>query len=96
MNEPKSDDTSDIEVKFKPNAGQKTKAIASQLQEVFNGPLFEKMVRNAVEDMVIEGKLAYDIDTDELNLPEDIVKRWSVGMEKDVWSKKMGSSSTEQ
>jgi len=94
MNEPKSDDTDDIKVKFKPNAGQKTKAVASQLQEIFNGPLFAKMVRNAVEEMIIEGKLAYDADTDELDLPEDIVKRWSVRMEKDVWSMEKGSFPT--
>jgi hypothetical protein len=46
------------------------------------------MVRDAVEDMIFEGKLAYDLETDEFDVPEDIVKNWAARMEKEVWSKK--------
>ena len=59
-----------------------------QLNELFNGPLFEKMVMKAVEDMILEGKLAYDMERDELGVPEDIVKDWARRMEEEVWSKK--------
>jgi len=58
------------------------------LAELFKGPLFAKLVREAVEEMMLEGKLAYDLETDEFDVPEDIVKRWAAGMERGVWSKK--------
>jgi hypothetical protein len=38
--------------------------------------------------MILEGKLAYDMDKDELGVPEDLVKDWAAKMEKEVWSKK--------
>jgi hypothetical protein len=77
-----------IEVRIAPNADEATKAKVMQLADLFQGPLFAKMVRDAVEDMIIEGKLAYDLETDEFDVPEDIVMNWAVKMEKEVWSKK--------
>ena len=76
-----------IEIKTRPDADMKTRAVASQLSELFNGPLFEKMVMNAVEEMILEGKLEYDMENDELGVPEDIVKAWAKKMEETVWSK---------
>ncbi|MBN1539621.1 MAG: hypothetical protein JW939_05705, partial [Candidatus Thermoplasmatota archaeon] len=64
-----------------------TREKARMLAELFRGPLFEKMVRDAVEEMILEGKLAYDLENDVFDIPEDIVKRWAAGMEANVWSK---------
>jgi len=77
-----------IEVRISPDADERTREKANMLAELFQGPLFAKLVREAVEEMILEGKLTYDIETDEIDVPEDIVKRWSAKMEKDVWSKK--------
>jgi hypothetical protein len=97
MTKQKEDDSEEIEVRFKPGADEKTRIVASQLQELFNGPLFAKMVRNAVEEMILEGKLTYDPETDQLDVPEDIVKKWSARMEREVWSnEKKSSSSTDK
>jgi hypothetical protein len=95
---PKEDEESGkVEVRYKPDAPEKTKMVASTLEEVFNGPLFERMVRNAVEEMILEGKLTYDMEKDTIDIPEDIVKRWAAKMEREVWSKnKKDSSSTEK
>ena len=81
--------TSDgIEIRVSPDADERTRERASMLAELFQGPLFAKLVREAVEEMILEGKLAYDLETDEFDVPEDIVKRWAARMEKDVWSRK--------
>ena len=76
-----------IEVRIAPDADEATKEKVMQLADLFQGPLFAKMVRDAVEDMIFEGKLAYDLETDEFDVPEDIVKNWAARMEKEVWSK---------
>ncbi len=85
-------ETEKIEVKYKPGSSDKTRTVALKLQEIFNGPVFEKMVRNAVEEMILEGKLTYDPETDTIDVPEDIVKAWSAVQEKRIWSKKKDSS----
>ena len=85
-------ETEKIDVKYKPGSSDKTRTVALKLQEIFNGPVFEKMVRNAVEEMILEGKLTYDQETDTIDVPEDIVKAWSAVQEKRIWSKKKGSS----
>jgi len=77
-----------IEVRIAPDADAATKEKVMQLADLFQGPLFAKMVRDAVEDMIFEGKLAYDLETDEFDVPEDIVKNWAAKMEKEVWSGK--------
>ena len=77
-----------IQVKISPNADEGTKQEVLKIADLFEGPLFAKMVRDAVEEMILEGKLAYDLDTDEFDVPEDIVKEWASRMEKEVWSKK--------
>ena len=53
----KKDEHEKIEVIYKENADQRTKTVAAQIQDVFNGPIFAKLVRDAVEEMVLEGKL---------------------------------------
>jgi len=78
----------EIEVRVKDSSNPKAKAVASQLNELFNGPLFERMVMNAVEEMILEGKLEYDMEKDELGVPEDLAKDWARRMEEKVWSKK--------
>lgn len=88
----KKDGSEDIEVIYREDADQRTKTVAAQIQDVFNGPIFAKLVRDAVEEMVLEGKLTYDIDTDEIDIPEDIVRRWAAKMENEVWSKKKVST----
>jgi hypothetical protein len=77
----------DIEVHFSPDADETTRKQVMQVVDLFQGPLFAKLVREAVEDMIIEGKLAYDLETDEFDVPEDIVRRWAANMEKEVWGK---------
>ena len=78
----------EIEVHMKPGANKRTRTVAAELQALLEGPLFEKLVREAVEEMFIEGKLTYDIDSEEINDPETIIKRWAVKREKEAWSVK--------
>jgi hypothetical protein len=77
-----------IEVHIAPDATNETREKVKQLASLFEGPLFAKMVRNAVEEMIFEGKLAYDLGTDSFDVPEDIVKNWAAKMEREVWSRK--------
>ncbi len=77
-----------IEVHFSPDADETTKQQVMKVVDLFQGPLFAKLVREAVEDMIFEGKLAYDLETDEFDVPEDIVKRWAARMEKEDWGNK--------
>ncbi len=77
-----------VEIRIAPGADDGTKAKVQQLASIFEGPLFAKLVRDAVEEMILEGKLTYDLQTDEFDIPEDIVKRWASDKEKNVWSKK--------
>jgi hypothetical protein len=87
MTSNEKDAKSDIEIRIAPDADETTKARINQLAGLFEGPLFAKLVRDAVEEMIYEGKLTYDLETDELDVPEDIVKRWAAKMEEEVWSK---------
>jgi hypothetical protein len=88
MTKKKKQEASGIEVHIAPGADEKTRQQVDQLVSLFEGPLFAKMVRDAVEEMIIEGKLTYDLETDEFDVPEDLVRRWAAKMEKEVWSKK--------
>ncbi len=94
MSHKEDEESGKIEVRYKLDASEKTKTVASTLEEVFNGPLFARMVRNAVEEMILEGKLTYDLETDTIDIPEDIVKRWASRMEREVWSEKKKDSSS--
>lgn len=76
-----------IEVRVSEKADRETREKAWMVAELFKGPLFAKMVRDAVEEMILEGKLAYDLENDVFDVPEDIVKRWAASMENRVWSK---------
>jgi len=78
----------DIKVHFSPDADETTKKQVMKVVDLLQGPLFAKLVREAVEDMIIEGKLAYDLETDEFDVPEDIVRRWAARMEMEVWGKR--------
>ncbi|MBN1390143.1 MAG: hypothetical protein JXA22_05825 [Candidatus Thermoplasmatota archaeon] len=87
MTEGQDDHKERIEVRIPPGADERTRDRAMMLAEMFKGPLFAKMVRQAVEDMVMDGKLAYDLEMDIFDVPEDIVKRWAARMETDLWWK---------
>jgi len=78
-----------IEVRTPEDAPEKVKRVASDLQTLFDGPVFARLVRDAVAEMVYEGKLGYDMDEDTFDIPEDIVKRWAAKMEKRYWSRRI-------
>jgi len=88
MPEKGKDGSEGIEIRVSPDADEETKKKVMMLAELFDGPLFAKMVRNAVEEMILEGKLAYDLETDEFDVPEDIVKRWAARMDREKWSRR--------
>ena len=88
MAKKKKKEHEDIEIRIAPGADEQTRQKVQFLAELFQGPLFARMVREAVEDMIIEGKLAYDLESDEFDVPEDIVKKWAARMEKEVWSRR--------
>jgi hypothetical protein len=72
-----------VEVRTGPKADERTRDLAEQLVSIFNGPLFEKAVRQAVEEMVMEGKLTYDLDNDTVDTPLAVVKRKALEMERE-------------
>jgi siroheme synthase (precorrin-2 oxidase/ferrochelatase) len=92
---PSSDkDKVHIEVHTSDKAPIRAKRVASNLESLFNGPMFAKLVRNAVEEMILEGKLEYDMTYDTLDLPDEIAKRWAARMEKRYWSRRKRSNTT--
>ena len=76
----------DISIRTSPDADDNTKDLANRLLSIFSGPSFADAVRQAVEDMILEGKLAYDYDNDTFDVPIDIVKNWAAEREKENWS----------
>lgn len=77
--------TSGIEVHTPEDAPERTRKLGSELQALFEGETFARLVREAVEEMIHEGKLAYDMENDTFDVPEDIVKEWAKKMEKRGW-----------
>ncbi|MGA1821903.1 MAG: hypothetical protein ACMUIG_05195 [Thermoplasmatota archaeon] len=77
-----------VSIRTSPDADDNTKDLANRLLSIFNGPSFADAVRQAVEDMILEGKLAYDYDHDTFDVPLDIVKNWALEREKENWSGK--------
>ncbi len=80
-----------IEVRTSDKAPIRAKKVASDLEVLFNGELFAKLVRNAVEEMILEGKLEYDMSNDTLDLPDEVVKRWAARMDGRYWSRRKRS-----
>jgi hypothetical protein len=78
----------EIEVHIPNDASQKVKRTADWLESYFNGPMFKKKILETVADMILEGKLEYDMDNDTFDIPEDRVKKWAAMMEKRYWSRK--------
>lgn len=76
----------DVRIKTSPDADENTKDLANRLLSIFNGPQFAVVVRQAVEDMILEGKLAYDYDRDTFDVPLDVVKQWAASRESENWS----------
>ena len=89
----KKDGKEKVQIRIKPGSDRRTRIAAAQLDEIFNGPLFARMVREAVEEMILEGKLTYDMDNDSIDIPEDIVKKWCAEMERKGWKRKKKPSS---
>ena len=83
MNEKKKKE--DVEVRYSSEADDDTKDLARRMASIFNGPLFASAVRQAVEEMVMEGKLTYDPEEKTVDLPIDVVKRWALKREKEGW-----------
>ncbi len=74
-----SDDKKErIEVKVKKGANDRTVQMADQMNTLLNSPIFAEMVRKAVEEMCIEGKLVYDLDKDAFMESEDQVKEFAL------------------
>ncbi len=63
-----------IEVRVKKGANDRTTQMADQMNTLLNSPIFAEMVRKAVEEMCLEGRLVYDMDRDEFMESEDQVK----------------------
>jgi hypothetical protein len=82
---------SHIEVHTSDKASLKARQVASGLESLFNGPMFALLVRNAVEEMILEGKLEYDIANDTIDIPVEVTKRWAVRMESRYWSRRKRS-----
>jgi len=78
----------EIEVHISEDAPRKVKRTADWLESFFNGPMFKKKVLETVAEMIIEGKLEYDMDNDTFDIPEDRVKKWAARMERRYWSRK--------
>lgn len=74
-----------IEVRYSDNADENTKDLANRLSSIFSGPLFASAVRQAVEEIVMEGKLTYDPDEKTVDLPLDVIKKWALKREKEGW-----------
>jgi siroheme synthase (precorrin-2 oxidase/ferrochelatase) len=87
-------DISHIEVHTSKKAPFRAQQVAISLESLFNGPMFAKLVRNAVEEMLLEGKLEYDIQNDTFDVPEEIAKRWGQKMERRYWSRRRPSKAT--
>lgn len=64
----------DIKVKVKKGASDRTVKMADQMNALLNSPVFAEMVRKAVEEMCLEGKLVYDIDSDSFMEGEDLAR----------------------
>jgi hypothetical protein len=64
----------DIEVRVKQGASDKTVRMADKMNALLNSPIFAEMVRKAVEEMCLEGRLVYDLDRDEFLESEDLAR----------------------
>ncbi|MEA3558213.1 MAG: hypothetical protein U9R75_03070 [Candidatus Thermoplasmatota archaeon] len=72
-----------INVHFSDSVDDKKKAAIGNVMDIFQGPLFEQMVRDTVSEFCMEAKLIFDPETDEFYELEDhlklIAKRLSDG-----------------
>ena len=68
----------DIEVRVKKGANDRTVKMADQMNTLLNSPIFAEMVRKAVEEMCLEGRLVYDIDKDTFMEAEDQAKEMAL------------------
>lgn len=67
-----------IEVRVKKGANDRTTQMADQMNTLLNSPIFAEMVRKAVEEMCLEGKLVYDMEKDTFMESEDLVKEFAI------------------
>ncbi len=76
-----------IKVKTKEGADQKALDLAHKLDFMLNSPLFEKIVLDTVGEMLIEGKLEYDMVRDVFDTPENNAREFALR-----WLKENGGS----
>ena len=76
------EEDSRIEVRVKPGADERAVNLSNKLDSMLNSPMFERMVLQVVEEMILEGKLEYDPVRDLLDTPENIVMNWAAKRER--------------
>ncbi|MFO8050173.1 MAG: hypothetical protein R6V01_00540 [Thermoplasmatota archaeon] len=54
-----------IEVRYSKDMDEEKKESIGSVLDLFQGPLFEQMVRDTVAEFCLEGRLIYDPETDE-------------------------------
>ena len=67
-----------IKVRTKEGADQGALDLANKLDLMLNSPLFEKMVLETVGDMLLEGKLEYDVVRDLFDTPENNAREFAL------------------
>ncbi|MCU0798617.1 MAG: hypothetical protein MUC62_02965 [Candidatus Thermoplasmatota archaeon] len=67
-----------IEVRVKKGAADRTVKMADQMNTLLNSPIFAEMVRKAVEEMCLEGRLVYDMKKDSFMESEDLAKEFAL------------------
>ena len=67
-----------IKVQAKEGADQGALDLANKLDLMLNSPLFEKMVLETVGDMLLEGKLEYDMVRDLFDTPENNAREFAL------------------
>lgn len=67
-----------IKTRTKEGADQGALDLANKLDLMLNSPLFEKMVLETVGDMLLEGKLEYDVVRDLFDTPENNAREFAL------------------
>lgn len=67
-----------IKVRTKEGVDQGALDLANKLDLMLNSPLFEKMVLETVGDMLLEGKLEYDVVRDLFDTPENNAREFAL------------------
>lgn len=63
-----------IHILYSNDVDEEQKKKIGSVLDIFQGPLFEQMVRDTVSEFCLEARLIYDFDTDEFYELEDHLK----------------------